>query len=114
MDKKEYIKFHIEDFLHQHELSTTDSHVIISREELSELCEVFLDFLLIDNEQFLGVESWLQWIYGCLLQKFFNESKKHVGVRMSDVPELMAIHNDIEEFKILTKKYLKIDLDKEG
>ena len=55
---------------------------------------------------YCGIGGFLQHIYGCLLQTWREEAKKYEGVKCSDVPELVAKFNEIDNFKKYTKKYL--------
>lgn len=105
--KSEYINFHVKDFLAGMGVSTDNLQEIhISMGQLNELSEMFLDFLLVGDRQFLGVDGWLQWIYGCLLERFYQSCKKYKDVKVSQVPELRELYRNIDEFKVFTEKYL--------
>jgi len=105
--ERKYINFHVKDFLASRGIPTDNLQEIhISMEQLNELSEIFLDFLFIGDRQFLGVDGWLQWIYGCLLERFYQSCKKYNGVKVSQVPELSELYRNIEDFKVFTEKYL--------
>jgi len=105
--EREYINFHVKDFLASRGISTDNlKEIHISMEQLNEMSEMFLDFLFIGDKQFLGVDGWLQWIYGCLLERFYQSCKKYNDVKVSEVPELQELYRNIDEFTFFAEKYL--------
>lgn len=55
---------------------------------------------------YCGIEGYLQYVYGCMLSKWLNEAIKHDGMKVSDVPELVAMKKEIDTFLEYTEKFL--------
>lgn len=108
-EKKEYVKFQLYDFIRENKLEFNEREL----SALLEFSEYMLEMVCANGQYHLGVAGWLQWKYACLLERFFQESKKHNGKRISEVPELKSISNDICEFLAFTKKHLGFE-EKDG
>ena len=108
MDTKEYISFLVKDFLQRKGLVQDGilKQDCITEDVLEEMAQEFLELVPVGDTYFNGIGGWLQWLFGCLLQKWFKESKKYPFEKPNDIPELVTMSNDIEEFERFTKKYL--------
>ena len=105
----EHIKIYIEDFMTERGLKEGDN---LTESDLMEFAKLFIRVVDANGKVFLGVDSWLMWIHGCLLQKSYKLSLKHPWEKVKDVPELVAAHNAIEEFERFATLYLGFDYDK--
>lgn len=108
MDTKEYVSFLVKDFLQRKGLVRYGvlKQDCITEDVLEEMAQEFLELVPVGDTYFNGIGGWLQWVFGCLLQKWFKESKKYPFENLNDIPELVTMSNDIEEFERFTKKYL--------
>ena len=79
----------------------------ITIDDIASISREFFGIIESNDKLFCGIEGYLQNVYACLISKWLEESKKHEGVKCSDVPELISIKNDIEEFKKYTEKFLR-------
>lgn len=106
--KEELAKFYVMDFLQRKSLiengKIRTSQITI--DVLTEMAQDFIEVVNVGDKNFIGIEGWLLWINSCLVQKWFDEAEKYEGVKISDVPELVYIKKEIDEFEIFTKKYL--------
>ncbi len=73
---------------------------------IADIAGDFFGMIEVRGRVHYGVGGFLQYIYGCLLQMWKEEAKKHKEVKCSDVPELVAKSNEIDNFLKYTKKYL--------
>jgi len=73
---------------------------------MADIASEFFNMIEVKGIVYCGIESYLGRVYGVLLKRFIDVARLHIGERLSDVPELVAINNDIDEFLKYTKKYL--------
>ena len=100
--EKEYFKQNVISELKNRGLSPDDMPVDL----IADIAGDFFNMVEVRGRVYCGIEGFLQHIYGCLLQIWMEEAKKHEGVNYSDVPEFVAKLNEIDNFLKYTKKYL--------
>ena len=108
--EKEYFRQNIISELKDSGLSPDDMPVDL----IADIAGNFFNMVEVRGRVYCGVGGFLQHIYGCLLQIWMEEAKKHEGVKCSDVPELVAKLNEIEKFLEYTKKYLGFEENNGG
>ena len=81
---------------------------------MADIASEFFNMIQVKGFTFCGIEGYLMYIYGCLLQRWNEEAKKYAEEKLSDVPELVAIQKDIDEFLEYTKKYLGFEEERGG
>lgn len=99
---KEYFKQNVISELERKGISSDDMPINL----IADIAGDFFGMVEVSGIVYYGIGGFLQHIYGCLLQAWIEEAKKHEGVKCSDVPELVAKLNEIDSFKKYTKKYL--------
>ena len=100
--KKEYFKQNVISELKERGISPDDMPIDL----IADIAGDFFGMVEVREKVYCGIGGFLQNIYGCLMQTWYEEAKKHKGVKCSDVPELVAKFNEIDEFLKYTKKYL--------
>ena len=75
-------------------------------DDIASIAGEFFGMIEVQGHVFFGINGYLQYIYACMLDKWFKEIKKHEGVNCSDVPELVSIQQEIDGFLEYTKKFL--------
>ena len=96
----EHIQMYIEEFLSDNNLQDTDK---LTMQDLIALARRFINVVEANGHSFIGIDGWLQWIYGCLLQSWHNLPKH------PDSPELTAASKRIEDFRAFAKSFLHFD-----
>lgn len=100
--EKEYFKQNVISELERREISSEGMPIDL----IADIAGDFFGMVEVRGKVYCDIGEFLQNIYGCLLQAWHEEAKKHKGVKSSDVPELVAKFNEIDEFLKYTKKYL--------
>ena len=75
-------------------------------DDVAEIASEFFGMIEVRGHVFIGINGFLQHVYGCLLDKWFKEAKKHKGVKCADVPELVSMQKEIDGFVEYTKRFL--------
>ena len=75
-------------------------------DDVASIASEFFGMIEVRGHIFFGINGYLQYVYGCLLDKWFKEAKNHEGVKCSDVPELVSIQKETDEFLEYTKRFL--------
>lgn len=99
---KQWIRKEMIEFLANRNVHRTD---YVSEDDLIELSKHFLSMVEFDGSVCHDIEGVLMEIDFRLLRDFVDESKKHEGVVISDVPELKKKFDDVEEFLKYTEKF---------
>ena len=108
MDRK-YFEEDIDEFLAEKQIQDLKE---LTKSDLVDIAERFFGLFEAHGHLFLGLDSFLQYKYGCLLEKWFNEAKNHEGKKVNEVPELVSLSKDIDDFRAFTKKFLGFDYSK--
>ena len=106
----EHIKLYIEEFMAERGIKEGDN---LTESDLMEFARLFLGVVDVNDRVFLGVDGWLMWIHGCLLNVWFDLAKHHEGEKISEVQELVAMGKILDEFLEFSRVYLGFDY-KEG
>jgi len=100
--KKEYFKQNIISELKKRGIPLDNLPIDL----IADIAGDFFGMIEVRGRVYYGVDEFLQHIYGHLLQTWMEEAKKHEGVKCTDVPELVAKANEIDNFLKYTKRYL--------
>ena len=100
--KKEYFKQNVISELKERGISPDDMPIDL----IADIASDFFGMIEVRESVYCGIAGFLQHIYGCLLQTWHEEAKKHENVKCSEVPELVVKFNEIDNFLKYTKKYL--------
>ena len=75
-------------------------------DDVASIASEFFGMIEVRGHVFYGINGYLQYLYGCMLDKWFKEAKKHEGVKCADVPELVSMQKEIDGFLEYTKEFL--------
>lgn len=109
----EHIKLWVEEYLDEKGISNSMPIMALSTNDLVELAKRFVSVVEVNGRIFIGIDGWLQWLFACLLERWFNVAKNHEGEVWSELPELVSLNEKIETFKSFAKEYLGFEY-KEG
>ena len=106
IDKKEYVLSCIKEYMAQHNISD------LTPDNVVELCCDMLDLCISHDHVFSGIGAFLSWKYGCLLQEFYEKSKKYTGQKVLDIPEMKSLSNRITNFESFCETELSYKYEK--
>lgn len=75
-------------------------------DDVASIASEFFGMIEVRGHVFCSIDGYLQNIYGCMLDKWLKESKKYKVAKCSDVPELVSIQKETDEFLEYTKRFL--------
>lgn len=75
-------------------------------DDVASIASEFFGMIEVRGHVFCSIDGYLQNIYGCMLDKWLKESKKYKVAKCSDVPELVSMQKEIDEFLDYTKRFL--------